>query len=140
MKAPRLIIYSLLALVVAGGTYYYYFVYKAPRQLASPPKLEKVLPKNFLAAMNGQPAAGQTQVAAAKPGAPGGAPAAPASPATFTSDGAGHMTATVKNTGRRPIPFTLHAGEIYERFAELGHSALDFSAIMQMVRHSGSAA
>ena len=27
-----------------------------------------------------------------------------------------------------------HAGEIYERFAELGHSALDFSAIINLVR------
>lgn len=115
MRSPRILIYSLLALILGGGVYYYVFVLKAPRKLAAVPKLEKVLPQNFLAAMNAAPG-NKTQIAASKPGAPGAKPgAALDNPALkFTGNGTDHMSVTVKNTGRRPIQFTLHPGEIYE--------------------------
>lgn len=117
MKASRLIVYSLLAVIVAGGCYYYYFVLNAPKKLAAPPKLEKVLPKNFLAAMNGSP--GQAQVANARPApaaqpAAGAPAAAPENPVQFTGNGSDHLSVTVKNTGRRPIQVTVHPCEIYD--------------------------
>ena len=118
MKASRLVVYSLLLLLLAGGVYYYVFVLKAPRKLASPPKLEQVLPKNFLMAMNASPGtAGTAQLAGAKPGAKSGAnpTAAPQNPVLkFTGNGADHMAVTVKNIGRRAIQFTLHPGDIYD--------------------------
>ena len=119
MRLPRIVIYSLLTLIVAGGAWYYVFVFKAPRKLAAPPKLETVLPKNMLAAMNGR-GAGQTRIAAAKPGdkpvaAPAATPAATDSPLPkFTGNGMNQFSVTVKNTTKRPIKFVLKAGEIYE--------------------------
>lgn len=118
MKASRLIVYSLLTVILAGGGYYYYFVLMAPKKLVAIPKLEKVLPKNFLAAMNTAPGqAPATLVAGTKPGAqpaPGAPAAAPEGPAKFTGNGSDHFTVSVKNTGRRPVQVTLHPGEIYD--------------------------
>ncbi len=119
MKARRIIVYSLLTLIVAGGAYYYYFIRMAPVKLAAPPKLEKVLPKNILAAMTSAPGQPQTQIAGAKPGAPGTQPAAgagtPANPELkITGNGSDHLGIAAKNTGKRAVQLTLHPGDIYE--------------------------
>src|ERR1700677_2676493 len=108
MRSPRILIYTLLAILTGGGAYYYYFVYKAPRKLAAPPPLEKVLPAQFLAAM--KPAPGGTQVAGTTK--PGGQSAGD-NGAKFTGNATDKMSVTVKNTSRRAIPFALKAGEIY---------------------------
>ena len=123
MKARRIIVYTVLALALAGGIYYYCFVYKAPVKLASPPKLEKVLPKNILSAMNAAPAPGQPKTQIAGASVPGGQPGAGAPAGTTTPDNpalkitgnaSDHITVAAKNTGRRAVQLTMRVGDIYE--------------------------
>ena len=109
MSSPRLAVCALLFIIIAGGAYYSFFRH-ASRRLTSPPQLEKVLPKEFLAAMN-----------SSKDG-PAGATVKPVDKAInpdepviiFIGNGMVQMRVTVKNTGRKQVGFVLQPGEIYE--------------------------